>query len=303
MALSLVTNTSSINAQRNLMGTQRRLNRSISRLSSGLRINRAADDAAGLAISENLKAQIRSARQAERNANDGISLIQTAEGSMNEIQGILQRMRELAMEAATDTIGDQERQYLDKEYSELKLEIDRISNTTEFNGTKLLNGDMAASGSTPGAEFQVGIGNTTDDRIGLSIAKMDTTSLAADATATGGSTAPKNLGETKLYDTDGTGSSLGADPARAALAAIDQALDDVSSARSELGAKQNRLEITVSNLANFRENLAAANSRIRDTDVAEETAAMTRSSILMQSGIAVLAQANQLPSMALSLLG
>jgi len=286
MALSLVTNVQSINAQRNVMLTQRKLNTSISRLSSGLRINRAGDDAAGLAISENLKAQIRSARQAERNANDGISLIQTAEGSMNEIHGILQRMRELAMEAATDTVGDTERGYLDDEYQQLIEEIDRISATTEFNGTKLLDGSASL-------DFQVGIRNTTDDRISLSIAQMDSDTLGA-GTASTDPSAPEVISDTNLTDKD---------YAQKALDIIDEAIDEVSSARSELGAKQNRLQVTVTNLANFRENLSAANSRIRDTDVAEETAAMTRANILMQSGIAVLAQANQLPSMALNLLG
>ncbi len=288
MALSLLTNVQSLNAQRNLNRTQRKLNRSISRLSSGMRINMAADDAAGLAISENLKAQIRSIRQAERNANDGISLLQTAEGAMNEVQGILGRMRELAMEAATDTLSDTERGYLNDEYSALKAEIDRISKVTEFNGMSLLDGSVnTASG---GLDFQVGIRNSSGgyDRINVAIEKMDTSTLGE-----------AGAGGTKLTAT-AVDSKAGA---QAALSVIDAAIDGVSSVRSSLGATQNRLEVTVSNLSSARENLSAANSRIRDADVAEETAAMTRSSILMQSGIAVLAQANQLPSMALNLLG
>lgn len=276
MGLVINTNISSINAQRNLNKTQDSLNTSLARLSSGMRITAAKDDAAGLAISEKLRAQIRGLGQASRNANDGISLVQTAEGALNEVSGILIRMRELAVQASTGTLGDTERGYLDDEFGQLKDEIDRIATVTEFNGTKLLDGTSSA-----GVALQVGTQNTTDDQISVSVSSMKTADIggglddAAIATAT---------------------------DAQDALDVIDDAITDVSSQRGSLGAVQNRLSITVNNLASTRENLSAANSRIRDVDVASETVDMTRSQILMQAGVAVLAQANQLPSMALSLL-
>lgn len=279
MGLVINTNISAINAQRNLSKTEGALGTSLSRLSSGLRITSAKDDAAGLAISEKLRAQIRGLGQAERNANDGISLVQTAEGALNEVSGALIRMRELAVQAATGTLGAEERDYLDSEFLSLISEIDRIAARTEFNGTSLLDG----SAST-GISLQVGLDNDVNDRISASI----------------GNTYASKLGETNFISTQHVSTVA---LAQSALAVIDSAINDVSAVRGDLGATQNRLSITVNNLATQRENLSAANSRIRDVDVATETVDMTRNQILMQAGVAVLAQANQLPAMALSLIG
>ncbi|MDH5492157.1 MAG: flagellin [Myxococcales bacterium] len=280
MAFSIQTNVSSLNAQRNLSKTQSSMGGSLARLSSGLRINRAGEDAAGLAISENLKSQVRSLSQAERNANDGISLLQTAEGAMSEVGSIMGRMRELSIQAATDTVGSTERGFLNQEFDALLSEVDRVAAVTEFNGTQLLDGSATA------VDFQVGINNSANDRITVGIADMRTATLGTGAGATALSTVDIS---TK------TG-------AQNALAVIDDALQDVSTGRADIGSTQNRLNITVSNLGSARENLAAANSRIRDVDVAEETANLTRQNILMQAGVSVLAQANQAPSLALSLL-
>ncbi|MEZ4336587.1 MAG: flagellin [Sandaracinaceae bacterium] len=281
MAITVNTNVASLNAQRNLGRTQQSLMGNMGRLSTGLRINTAADDAAGLAISEKLKSQIRSLSQAERNANDGVSLLQTAEGAMNEVSGILTRMRELSVQSANGTLGSDERGYLDDEVTALTSELDRIANVTEFNGSSLLTG-----GSTGTAfDFQVGIGATSSDVITATIKGTASADLGG---VTGG------LGSIDISTQTG---------AQAALSVIDQAIDDVSSRRADLGAVQNRLNVTISNLGSARENLSAANSRIRDVDVASESAAMTRNNILMQAGVAVLAQANQAPSVALSLLG
>jgi flagellin len=280
MALSIVTNPQSLNAQRNLASTTNALGASLSRLSSGLRINRAGDDAAGLAISENLKAQIRSLGQAERNANDGISLLQTAEGAMNEVSSVMGRMRELAMQASTDTVGDTERGFAQQEFQALMDEIDRISATTEFNGTKLLDGSVGSF------DFQVGVHNTANDRINVSIDSIDSATLGT----SGGGAALSTLD---------ISSKAGA---QAALDVIDVAIEDVSGSRADIGAAENRLQVTISNLGSARENLSAANSRIRDVDVAEESSMLTRNSILQQAGVSVLAQANQAPSLALSLL-
>lgn len=278
MALSIQTNVASQAAQRNLAITTKNLQGNFARLSSGLRINTAADDAAGLAISERMKSQIRSMGQAERNANDGISLLQTAEGAMNENSGVLIRMRELAMQAATDTVGTAEKALIQTEFAQLVQEIDRIASVTQFNGVNLLDG------STPTFNFQVGIGTTAADTISVS---MDTMTAAA-----------YGAGATDLTALD-VSTVAGA---QAALTAIDTAIADTSTSRANLGAVQNRLQVTVSNLMSARENLSAANSRIRDVDVAEETAALTRNNILSQAGVAVLAQANQAPQAALSLL-
>jgi len=276
MGLVINTNVASINAQRNMMRTQNDLNTSLSRLSSGMRITAAKDDAAGLAISEKLRAQVRGLAQAERNANDGISLVQTAEGALNEVSGALIRMRELAVQASTGTLGDEERGYLNNEFSALMTEIDRIANVTEFNGKYLLNG--AAS---TGVAFQVGLNNVAgNDRISVSIGATSATSLSIN-----------------------TQSISAASKAQSSLSALDDAIKTISGTRGDLGATQNRLQITVNNLSTQRENISAANSRIRDVDVADETVSMTRSQILMQAGVAVLAQSNQLPSMALSLIG
>jgi len=258
-----------------MMKTQDDLSSSLSKLSSGMRITSAKDDAAGLAISEKLKAQIRGLGQDERNAQDGISLVQTAEGALNEVSGALIRMRELAVQASTGTLGSEERGYLNDEFGALMTEIDRIANVTEFNGKFLLNG--AASG---GIDFQVGFTSGTNDQITAKIDKVSSSGIGIDGETISTATGAKN-----------------------SLSAIDDAIKSISGTRGSLGATQNRLSITVNNLATQRENISAANSRIRDVDVATETVNMTRSQILMQAGVAVLAQANQLPSMALSLIG
>jgi flagellin len=278
MGMSILTNTSSLQAQKNLQKTSASLSANFSKLSSGQRINTAADDAAGLAISERMKSNMRSMSQAERNANDGISLLQTAEGALNENTGIMTRMRELAMQSANGTLGTTERGMLQKEFSQLTTEIDRIANTTEFNGRKLLNGDNASF------SFHVGIGSGADANTDI----IEATMVTSSSTALG-------LNALDISGEDATG-------ATAALEAIDLALTSTSEARADLGATQNRLQVTVSNLQTANTNLAAANSRIRDVDVAEESAAMTKNNVLSQAGIAVLSQANQLPSMALSLL-
>lgn len=276
---SILTNVASMNAQRNVRATQSQLSGSLGRLSSGLRIQTAADDAAGLAISEKLKSQIRSLSQAERNALDGVSLIQTAEGAMNEMSGILTRMRELSVQSANGTLGSTERGFLQTEFAALRSELDRVASVTEFNGTKLLDGSLATNSEMT---FQVGISSTTNDQISVAIEQLDSANLG------GG------------LDGLDIGSAAGA---QAALGTIDTAIDGLSSARGSLGAAQNRLFVTIANLGTARENLSAANSRIRDVDVATESAAMTRASILQQAGVSVLAQANQAPSIALSLLG
>jgi flagellin len=275
MSLSIRTNVSSLNAQRNLSNTQNALDSSMSKLSSGMRITKAGDDAAGLGISTNLEAQIKSYNQASRNANDGVSLIQTAEGALNATTNILTRLRELAMQAASDGIGDTERGYIQAEVVGLTEEIDRNALAAEFNGTKLLDGTSAV------LDFQVGIRNDpVNDRI---------TVTTIDATAA-------TLG------VSGLDFSVKTD-AQDALDTIDAALDIVSDSRAVFGAAGNRFDATIQNIQTFAESLTAANSRIRDVDVAQETSNLSRAQILAQAGISVLSQANQMPQMALKLLG
>ncbi|HBQ14985.1 MAG TPA: flagellin FliC [Myxococcales bacterium] len=285
MAITVNTNVASMNAQRNLGRTQKSLMGNLGRLSTGLRINTAADDAAGLAISEKLKSQVRSLSQAERNANDGVSLLQTAEGSMNEASGILTRMRELAVQSANGTLGTTERGFLNDEVTALSSELDRIGSVTEFNGTKLLEGGSTGTSFS----FQVGLGATSNDSISATIKGVKAADLGV---ITGGSVS--SIAGIDISTATG---------AQNALAVIDQAITDVSSRRADIGSVQNRLNVTISNLGSARENLSAANSRIRDVDVASETADMTRNNILMQAGVSVLAQANQSPQVALALLG
>jgi flagellin len=284
MSLSIATNIASLNAQRNLSVSQGMLSKSMQRLSSGLRINGASDDAAGLAISENMRGQIRSMNQATKNANDGVSLIQTAEGSLNETSAILVRMRELATQSATGTVGSTERSYIQGEMNKLSSEIDRISNSTEFNGQKLLNGTLsggAGSQKVNTMTFQIGARNTTsNDVIDLNIKQADTKTLTGNAT---------------INVSDQTS-------AQKALDTLDAAIISISSERSNLGATQNRLQSTINNLQVAVENTSASESRIRDVDVASETATMTRNNILTQAGTAILSQANQAPQAALSLL-
>ena len=277
MALTVFSNLPSLNAQRNLGKTQASLTANLARLSSGMRINSSADDAAGLAISEKLRSQIRSLSQAERNANDGFSLLQTAEGGMNEISGVLVRMRELAIQASNGTLGTTERTFLNDEFTSIRNEIDRLASATEFNGVTLLAGTLT------NLRLQVGIGTSTNDRILVSIGDLRSTAL--------GSTAMLSAQSITTITNSQT-----------AIGVIDAAITDVSTQRGQVGSYQNRLNITTANLASARENLSAANSRIRDVDVAEESAALTRHNILMQAGVSVLAQANQIPSLVLSLL-
>ena len=280
MAISIITNPASLNAQRNLNKTQGTMGRSLARLSSGLRINGASDDAAGLAISEKLKSQTRSLSQAERNANDAVSMLQTAEGAMNETSGLLIRMRELSVQSANDTVGATERGFIQSELSDLRDEVNRIAEVTEFNGRKLIDG------GTSSVTFQEGIQNTTNDRISVSINDMHATALGTGATT--------RLSALDISTITG---------AQTALDVLDAAITDVSAGRAEIGAVQNRLQVTIANLGTARENLSAANSRIRDVDVASESAELTKNNILMQAGVSVLAQANQQPALALSLLG
>ena len=277
MGLRINTNTTALNAQRMLGSTKLDLDRTLERLASGSRINHAGDDAAGLAISENLRAQIRGIRQAKRNALDGVSLIQVSEGGLNEISNILIRLRELGIQAASDTIGDTERQFVDREYQSLKEEIDRISNVTEFNGTPLLNGRAGIF------EIQVGTrNNPVLDRIVYNGERAD---ASLDALQLGGESVATKPG------------------AQLSLATVDDALIKVNSMRADLGALQNRLQSTINNQSISDENLSAANSRIRDSDMAVEVSEMTKQNILMQSGIAVLGHANNTATAALKLIG
>jgi flagellin len=279
MGLRVNTNVASLNAQRHLYDTTTRFSKSMERLSSGLRINRSGDDAAGLAISESLKSDIRALQQASRNAADGISLVQTAEGSLDEVNSILLRLRELAEQAATETLGEDERVYLNNEFQELLDEINRISLTAEFNGIKLLDGTVQT------LEVQVGIGTdaaTSAVSIDLNQAMS---AQALDLTA----------GITSITGTNGDG-------ARMAIGLITEATGVVSSMRANFGAAQNRFETSIRNIGMTAENLAAANSRIRDVDVALETSTMTSLQILQQAGVSILAQANMTSQLALNLL-
>lgn len=276
MGLRIATNVPSLNAQKNLVNTNRGLSTALERLSSGSRINKAADDAAGLAISENLRALIRGYRQANRNANDGISLVQVAEGSLNEVSNMIIRLRELAVQASSDTIGDTERKFLDVEYQQLKSEVQRITDSTSFNGYDLLNGTGGV------IDIQVGVQNNPFlDRISFNAsaanATLESLGLVAETVAT-------------------------KETAQNSLNVVDNALTSVNAIRANFGALQNRLQSTSQNLLVAEENYSAANSRIRDTDVATETAEMTRNNILLQAGISVLQQANNAQSMALKLL-
>jgi flagellin len=277
MGFRVTTNTAAINAQRNLVGSQRNIQKSMGQMASGSRINVAADDAAGLAISENIKAQIRSARQANRNANDGISMVQTAEGGLNEISNIVVRLRELGIQAASDTVGNTERGFLNKEVQQLKEEIERISSVTTWGTTKLLNG------SSPTFDFQIGIFNSADeDRISFDSAENVATLEA--------------LGVGGIDYTTKEGAQEG-------LSLLDSAQTTVNGIRSSLGALQNRLTSTVDNLSVQEENLSAANSRIRDTDIAQSSAELARNTILLNASTSTLAQANQINQMAVKLIG
>ncbi|MGZ3788335.1 MAG: flagellin N-terminal helical domain-containing protein [Bacteriovorax sp.] len=276
MGLRINTNVASLNAQRNLGSTRISMNKSLEKLSSGQRINRAGDDAAGLAISENLKAQIKGLGQAERNAEDGVSLVQIAEGALGEVSNILIRLRELSVQAASDTIGGTERKFLNVEFEQLTSEVDRIANSTEFNRVPLLNGT--------GAVFDIQIGTRNDpisDR------------LTFDASSADVNVAALGLNLASVSDKISAQNSL---------TSIDQAIISVSGIRADFGALQNRLQSTVNNIQVSIENLSSANSRVRDTDVAAETAELTKQNILMQAGTSVLSQANSSTNSALSLI-
>lgn len=277
MGFRINTNVSSIAAQRSLGKSTRETESTLAKLSSGTRITKSADDAAGLAISEKLKSQIRSTAQANRNANDGISMIQTAEGAMNEVSSMLTRLRELAIQSASDTVGDAERSFTDMEYQSLKQEIERISQTTEFNGTKLLQGQG------PALDFQIGINNNDfQDRITYDVEKTNTSMEALGID--GLSVASKEGAQTSLEN-------------------IDSAIMTLSGQRASLGAIQNRLTSTSNNLETTVENLSAANSRIRDVDYAQATAENAKNNVLNQAGTSVLAQANATGQQALRLIG
>ncbi|MFK8138967.1 MAG: flagellin [Bdellovibrionales bacterium] len=277
MGLRISTNVAAINGHRNLSKSQIQMNKSMAMLSSGSRINKAADDAAGLAISETMRGHIRSMRQANRNANDGLSLVQTAEGGLNEIGNMVVRLRELGMQASSDTVGDRERSFINKEVVQLKDEIQRIAKTTKWGDTTLLDG------STPTYDFQVGLfNNPEEDRISFQAAQNVATIDA--------------LGLAGLDYTSKEG-------AQAALGSLDEAQNRVNESRSNLGAIQNRLQSTINNLGVGEENMAAANSRIRDTDVAQATADLAKNNVLLQAATATLAQASGSSQLALQLLG
>ncbi|WP_216842644.1 flagellin [Arthrobacter sp. NEB 688] len=275
MGLQVNTNVAALNAYRHLNSTQSSMNTSLERLSSGLRINRAADDAAGLAISEKLRAQTNGLSQATSNAQDAISLVQTAEGALNETHSILQRMRQLAVQSGNDTNTADDRTAIQSEVTALNDELDRIASTTQFNGQNLLDG----TGGTAGT-FTFQIGANSGQTVDVAFAQADTTTLGTDALD--------------------VSTSAGA---ATALTAIDAAIKTVSGNRADLGAVQNRLQHTINSLSVASENAAAAESRIRDTDMAKEMSSFSRSQILSQAGVSMLAQANSAPQSVLKLLG
>lgn len=279
MGIRINTNVESIVGIRNLSNTNSRLSGNFGRLSSGLRINKAADDAAGLAVSENLRAQVRGLNQAMRNTNDGISIIQTAEGALNQIQSNLSRLRELAVQSASGTLEDTERGYINTEAVSLLSEINRLADVTEFNGRVLLNGASASGTGTVALDVQLGIFNTGNDRITISVSSARTEALGVNTVLLNSST-----------------------NAQAALTSIDTAIDRVSNIRAGMGSTQNRLYSAMGNLQTSIEGLSAAESQIRDVDFASETADLSRNQILQQAGISVLSQANSAPQSVLSLL-
>jgi len=284
MPIRIFNNIASINSQRILGANNDRLAKSVERISSGIRINRAADDAAGLAISEGLRSDIRATRQAVRNANDGISVINITEGALNEQASILIRLRELASQASTGTVGSTERQTIQLEFDALRLEIDRIAATTEFNGQKLVDGSLASSVSSGNQIFiQVGIDSTTNSQINLNtsinLAAVTSSSLSID-----------------------TLSVTSSEGALSALDSINTSISTVTQGRGKVGAVQNRLARTISNLSITVENLVAAESQIRDADIAHEVAMLTRNQILVQASTAMVGQANLIPQSVLQLL-
>ena len=286
MAMFINTNVSSLNAQRNLMNTSKSMDTSYTRLASGLRINSAKDDAAGLQISNRLTSQVNGLDQGNRNANDGISLAQTAEGAMDEVTGMLQRMRTLAQQSANGSNSAKDREALQKEVDQLGAEINRISSATTFAGTKLLDGSF-------GGTFQVGA--DANQTISFSLSQAGGFSISGISTAASGAAATVFAGATSINISSQS-------TAQAVLGAVDSMLEVVDGKRAELGAVQNRMESTIRNQANISENVSAARSRIRDADFATETANMTKQNILQQAASSILSQANQRPQSALSLL-
>jgi flagellin len=277
MGMRISTNVESLNAQRTLTTSQTSIAKSMAQLSSGSRITKAADDAAGLGISENLKSQVRSLGQASRNAYDGISMVQVAEGGLTESSNILTRMRELSIQAASDTVGENERGFANTEVQQLKMEMERISQTTRYNKTNLLDGN------SPDFEIQVGINNNDfQDRISFKASQID------------GRVATLGVDSVDLSTKEG---------AQEALEQLDMAQSTVAGYRANLGALQNRFQSTTENLGTQTENLSAANSRIRDTDIAAASSEAARNNILLQASTAVLTQANQIPNLALKMIG
>jgi len=274
MALVVNTNMQAMNSLNRLGQTNQALGKVFERLSSGLRINRASDDAAGLGMAESFDAEYRGMRQAGRNANDGISMIQTAEGAANEVANILKRMKELAVQSSSETLGSTERAFIQDEFTQLRSEIDRIAQVTEFNGISL------SAGAFSGVQVQIGASANDNDRIAISLGDLTASTLGITATALSSASA-----------------------ARDALTTLDSALSSVNGYRSDFGAIQNRLESTIRNITTYTENLAAAKSRIIDADFAYETAQLAKYQILQQSGVAVLGQANAVNQAALRLLG
>lgn len=278
MPITINTNAGSLGVQKTLQMTNREMQGSISRLSSGHRVNSASDDAAGMAVSENLKAQLGGFNQAVRNANDGVGILQTAESAMQTVSDTLGRMRELAVQAASDGLTDTERGYLNTEFGELVGEIDRISEVTEYNGQSLLNG--TAGDGAGQMTFQVGTRNSANDRIQVTLSDSDSTALGVNASAV---------------------DSLA--NAQTSIDTIDTAIDTVNNRRATMGAKINRLTSAVDNLSVTIENVSTSNSQIRDVDVAAESAEFTKQQVLQQAGVAMLSQANATPQFALRLLG
>jgi flagellin len=306
MGLRIASNVQALTAQRNLNVTAEANNASMEKLASGFKINKAADDSAGLAISEKLKSDVRGLNMARRNASDGVSLIQTAEGGLNEVGNILSRLRELAVQGSSDTVGDTERGFLNQEFAQLKNEITRISLSTEYNGTLLIGGDLSdadeslktRSNAYP-LEIQIGKNyfsslDSKENAAPINVLRIDLQDINSSVGENG-----LNLG-----DAPEEGANVASKTsAQETITRVDQAITKVSGYRATLGALQNRLNSAMSNLSVQAENANAANSRIRDTDFAEETARLTQTNILKQSGVAVLSQANQTPQLALRLLG
>ena len=274
MALTIQTNYAAMAAQKNLGTNQKQLAGSFQKLSSGFRVNSAADDAAGLAVSESMKSQIRSYTVAERNAGDAISMAQTAEGSLGEVHNILGRMRELAVQSANGSLSSTDRGYLNTEFGSLQSEITRIQGSAKFNGVSLVNATAAT------VKFQVGLNNVGTDQIDVTFGGVNLSGIAA-----------------------GSATVANATGALTALSSIDTAIGSVSSYRSKFGSAMNRLDVATANIQTMRLNISAANSRIRDVDVATETSNLSRNQVLAQAGVSILAQTNQLPQMAFGLLG